>query len=95
MKDEIYNSEGFGVRLRQARYYRGISKQTIVCKMLNISRATWSMWELGKRFPHFTVLVKIANYLKIRIDYFSTKYAKPEDYDLLPPGKDQYEIPIC
>jgi len=81
-EDNEYNSDGFSERLKNVRLYRKFFTQTIICEKLNISRQTWSMWERGKRIPHMYDMVRLANYLNIRVDYFYTKYADPKDYDL-------------
>jgi len=58
----------FGKRLRDLREKNNLQQKELA-KELNVLEATVSMWETGKRIPYSDMLIKIANYFKVSIDY--------------------------
>ena len=55
-------------RIRQLREELDIT-QIELAKFLNITSATVSQYELGKRFPGRDMLEKISNFFRVSVDY--------------------------
>ncbi len=55
-------------KLKELHTMRQIT-QSEVAKALNIERAIYSQYELGKRSPNINMLIKISNFYKVFIDY--------------------------
>lgn len=53
------------VTLRKEKEY----SQTDMAKMLNVSKSTVGMWELGKRMPQRATLESIADIFNVDMDY--------------------------
>lgn len=77
---KMYSDKYFAEQLKKALLYRDIKKQTLLSNILGISKQIISLWKLKKRIPNCIQLIKIANILKIQIDYFFTYNAIPENY---------------
>lgn len=61
----------FGMRLKSAREMKGLSMANLVEKMKNIvSKQAISKYEAGKMLPDSTVLIKLAEVLGVKVDYF-------------------------
>lgn len=61
----------FGKRLRSAREMNGLSMANLVEKMADIvSKQAISKYEAGKMLPDSTVLIKLAETLDVKVDYF-------------------------
>lgn len=63
MKDNI-----LGIRIATLRHLRGLN-QLEFSKKLNISNTTLSQYESGKRIPSDNVLVMIADFFEVSLDY--------------------------
>lgn len=55
-------------RLKELRKEKGLS-QTIVSNTLSISQQLYSNWENATREPNISMLIKIADYYEISVDY--------------------------
>ena len=62
-------SELFSSRLRMAR---GQRSQAEVCEVLEIKQGTYSTWELGKYEPPLGIIVKLAAYFGVTVDWLLT-----------------------
>ena len=61
----------FGKRLKSAREMKGLSMANLVEAMADIvSRQAISKYEAGKMLPDSTVLIKLAEVLGVKVDYF-------------------------
>lgn len=61
----------FGKRLKSAREMNGLSMANLVEKMEDIvSKQAISKYEAGKMLPDSTVLIKLAEILGVKVDYF-------------------------
>lgn len=61
----------FGKRLKSAREMKGLSMADLVERMADIvSKQAISKYEAGKMFPDSTVLIKLAEVLGVKVDYF-------------------------
>jgi Zn-dependent peptidase ImmA (M78 family)/DNA-binding XRE family transcriptional regulator len=61
----------FGKRLKSAREMKGLSMANLVEKMADIvSKQAISKYEAGKMLPDSTVLIKLAEVLGVKVDYF-------------------------
>lgn len=58
----------FGDRLALLRTSRNLSQQALA-KELAFSDGAIGMWELNKRMPNLTTLIKIADYFDVSTDY--------------------------
>ena len=65
----------FGDRLKELRTKRGIT-QFKFAKELNIATGTIGNWEVNSRTPDCTMLIKIADYFDVSLDYLLGR----EDY---------------
>ncbi|ASK17751.1 MULTISPECIES: helix-turn-helix domain-containing protein [Bacillus] len=63
MEDNI-----FGRNLRNLRNLKGLSLNALG-KELGVTGSAISSWELGNKEPNFDMLIKVANYFKVSIDY--------------------------
>lgn len=48
-------------------------KQSELCEKINISKNTYVNYEQGKREPPFELIIKLANFYEVSIDYISGK----------------------
>lgn len=58
----------FGERVRELRIEKGESRKTFA-KNINVLERTISFWELSQRECDFDMLIKIAKYFNVTIDY--------------------------
>lgn len=58
----------FAKRLRDLREQNNLQQKELA-KELNVLEATVSMWETGKRVPYSEMLVKIAKFFNVSVDY--------------------------
>lgn len=58
----------FAKRLRDLRESRNLQQKDIA-KELDVLEATVSMWETGKRIPYSDMLIKLANFFEVSVDY--------------------------
>lgn len=59
---------GFSTRFKQLRISKNITQDDIA-RQLNVSRSAIGMYEQGKREPDFEVLISIANFFDVDLDY--------------------------
>lgn len=59
---------GFSTRFKQLRISKNITQDDIA-RQLNVSRSAIGMYEQGKREPDFGVLISIANFFDVDLDY--------------------------
>lgn len=64
---DINNMETIGKNIKYAREDKGIA-QNVLASKLNISAASVSNWEKGKRMPDITNLIAICNALDVESD---------------------------
>jgi len=72
----------FAERLTKLRKAKKLTQQELADK-LNISRATYAQYEIGRRKPDYETLEKLADYFNVSIDYLLGRTDIPES--LLPP----------
>ncbi len=58
----------FAQRLRELRTSKNLDQKDIA-NALGVLDATVSMWETGKRVPYHELLIKIADFFDVSIDY--------------------------
>ena len=78
----IYKYSEFALQLKKIRIYRGYRHQAKAAEDLEFSRQVFSLWELGKRLPTLKQITRIANFFRVRIEYFFLPQTNPNDYDL-------------
>ncbi|NLB05156.1 MAG: helix-turn-helix transcriptional regulator [Fastidiosipila sp.] len=77
----------FAKRLRELRKEMSL-RQEDIAKDLNVSRQTISKYERGVREPDFCMLIKLADYYKVSIDFlFGRVQGKKLLYSNLSSGK--------
>ena len=70
-------AETLGQRIRKAREDYGMS-QTELAKRIGISKTAMNQIELGETLdPHFSRVQKIADTLRISMDYLAGRHAEP------------------
>ena len=74
----------FYERLKQLRNELGITQDDLAIK-LNISRTTYANWEANRAEPNIDMLIRLANFFGVSIDYICGKtnvrdaiYEEPE-----------------
>lgn len=72
----------FAERLTKLRKAKKLTQQELADK-LNISRATYAQYEIGRRKPDYETLEKLADYFNVSIDYLLGRTDIPESW--LPP----------
>lgn len=55
-------------RLKELRKKKGFTQQD-VAEALNVERATYAQYELGKRSPNNDMLIKLAKFYGVTVDY--------------------------
>lgn len=58
----------FNQRLKELRKQKNLS-QLEMANTLGVARTTYSMYEQGKRSPEISIIIKIAEYHNVSIDY--------------------------
>lgn len=58
----------FAKRLRDLREKNNLQQKELA-KELDVLEATISMWETGKRVPYSDMLIKLANFFDVSVDY--------------------------
>ena len=58
----------FPERLRELRKIKGIT-QIALSEQLNVSKGTVAMWETGDRLPSIELIVALADFFDVTIDY--------------------------
>lgn len=71
----------FAERLNELRKNKGLN-QTELAKELNVAKQTVSNWENGNRNPDNDMLIKIANYFEVSLDYLLGRTENP-DYSVI------------
>lgn len=64
-----------GDRLKELRKNKNISQKDI-CEYLDIQQNTYSGYENNKHIPDLNILIKIADYYKVSLDYLTDRYNK-------------------
>ncbi len=62
--------EKFGDRLKELRIKNNLSQRELA-KKLNISKTAINYWEKGLRTPTLDVVINIADYFGVTLDYLS------------------------
>jgi len=66
----------FGNRLKQLRCQKNILQKDLAEK-LSVSKSTVGMWETDSREPDLKMLVKIADYFNVSLDYLLGRTESP------------------
>lgn len=72
----------FAECLQELREDRDISRKDLAI-VLNISVSTLGMYEQGRREPNIDMLIKIANYFDVSIDFLVDRSFKNENNEVL------------
>lgn len=67
----------FQDRLRSVRVEKGLRQQDVADKF-GITRHAYQNYELGQRFPSFTMLNAIADFFGVSIDYLFGRTDNPQ-----------------
>lgn len=74
-------AETIGDKLRTLRRGRKLTQQELAERM-DLSRATISNYEVGRRSPHLSELRRFAEFYGVSLDYFGIE-AQDESFELL------------
>lgn len=58
----------FGIKLKELRIEKGLSQRKLG-EIFNVCNQTVSFWESGSREPDMDMLVEIAEYFGVSVDY--------------------------
>lgn len=72
----------FAERLQELREDRGISRKELAAN-LNITVSALGMYEQGRREPNIDMLIKMADYFDVSIDFLVGRSFKNENNELL------------
>ena len=89
MSEKGDNFMTIGAKLKSLRKTRRIT-QYEVAAWVNMTRATISNYEIGRRIPSLKDLSKLAEFYNVGLDYFGVA-AKDEVFDLLSRAKLVFE----
>lgn len=78
-------SHYIGVKLKNLRKGRKLTQQELADK-LELSRATISNYEVGRRSPHLSELQRFAEFYGVSLDFFGVE-ATDESFELLSRAK--------
>ena len=78
-------SSAIGSKMKTLRKGRGLT-QLELSEKLNLSRATISNYEVGRRSPHLSELQRFAEFYGVGLDYFGVE-AEDESFELLSRAK--------
>ena len=73
----LSSPERYPMRLKEIRKARGIS-QVKMAMDLNVSQNTVSRYETGEREADYAMLIRIADYFGVSIDYLLCRTDRPE-----------------
>lgn len=71
------NENNFSNRLLQCRKDMGLSQKALATT-LGISDAAITMMEKGKRYPSFEILIALADYFDVSLDYLVGRSDEPK-----------------
>ncbi|MGF9726960.1 helix-turn-helix domain-containing protein [Bacillus safensis] len=75
----------FGKRITTLRKKAGLT-QVELAKKLNVTRSALSQYELGTREPNYDLLLKIADFFEVTVDYLIGRSDNP-DYKIIDDNK--------
>lgn len=84
-------NDNLGKKLKALRKGRGLTQQQLAEKM-DISRATISNYEVGRRSPHLSELRRFADFYGVSLDFFGVA-TTDEVFELLSRGKEFFHNP--
>jgi len=67
-------------RLRDLREDRDLTQDELV-KILNMHKTTYTNYEQGKREPPFELIIKLAKFYNVTIDYIAGLTNNPKPYN--------------
>lgn len=83
--------DNIGKKLMTLRKGRGLT-QLQLSELMEISRATISNYEVGRRSPHLSELKRFADFYGVGLDYFGV-VATDEVFELLSRAKSVFDNP--
>ncbi|MEY2239413.1 helix-turn-helix domain-containing protein [Bacillus altitudinis] len=75
----------FGKRITTLRKKAGLTQEELA-KKLNVTRSALSQYELGTREPNYDLLLKIADFFEVTVDYLIGRSDNP-DYKIIDDNK--------
>ncbi|WP_426578917.1 helix-turn-helix domain-containing protein [Bacillus altitudinis] len=75
----------FGKRITTLRKKAGLTQEELA-KKLNVTRSALSQYELGTREPNYDLLLKIADFFEVTVDYLIGRSDNP-DYKIIDENK--------
>ena len=82
-------AESIGKKLKSLRKTRRLTQEELAVR-LNISRASVSNYEVGRRTPHLTELQRFAEFFGVDLSYFGVS-ATDEVFDMLSRAKNVFQ----
>jgi len=82
---EMKTGKVFSDRLKFLRKSKDISQEEFA-RAINVSRSAVALWETGRSYPNFDILIQIANFFDVSVDYLTGNTDDPstsEDRKLL------------
>ena len=83
----------FAENLKKLRKNKGLT-QVQFAQIFNISSGTIAMWETNKRIPDTSMLIKIAEFFNVTVDYLLGKYNTSSDEKIKDPAEDDQDLVI-
>lgn len=67
----------FSSRLKELRTSKGLTQKE-AAKLFNITERAYQNYELGRSTPQFSLLIEIADYFQVTLDYLTGRDFVPE-----------------
>ncbi|MBP5431556.1 helix-turn-helix transcriptional regulator, partial [Ruminococcus sp.] len=83
----------FAENLKKLRKNKGLT-QVQFAQIFNISSGTIAMWETNKRIPDTSMLIKIAEFFNVTVDYLLGKDNTSSDEKIKDPAEDDQDLVI-
>lgn len=68
---------GFGERLRSIRKFKNVTQKSIA-QAVNVAERNYQRYESGEQLPGFEVLIALADYFDVSLDYLVGRSDNPE-----------------
>ncbi|VIG04282.1 DNA-binding protein [Clostridioides difficile] len=69
----------FGQRLKEIRVQKNLTGEELG-KILNVTKVAISNWESGRRFPSQNILISIADYFNVSLDFLLCRTNLKQDF---------------
>lgn len=87
-KKKIMNEE-FPKRLERLRVHKGLTKKDMIDRLKLPTVSSYANWEYGQREPEYNMLVRLADFHDVSIDYL---LGRTDSLDMATKNKDENDL---